>query len=183
MNSILKNISSDFSNAIKVLYKTKGKIIFSGLGKSGHIAKKISSTFSSIGSPSIFIHPTEANHGDLGIIKKSDSTPEWHSNESGAYRANIYIETSNYNSVDLMFTTDEISRKKLLIIDTDKNNVIIWDDRKIQHRTPKNILDENFPRSFIYISLIPTHNYNYNNRNKPFNKFKSNKTVNESYVQ
>ena len=65
-----KNISSDFSNAIKVLYKTKGKIIFSGLGKSGHIAKKISSTFSSIGSSSIFIHPTEANHGDLGIIKK-----------------------------------------------------------------------------------------------------------------
>ena len=117
------------------------------------------------------------------FIKKSDSTPEWHSNESGAYRANIYIETSNYNSVDLMFTTDEISIKKLLIIDTDKNNVIIWDDRKIQHRTPKNILDENFPRSFIYISLIPTHNYNYNNRNKPFNKFKSNKTVNESYVQ
>ncbi len=69
-----KNISIDFSNAIKVLYKTKGKIIFSGLGKSGHIAKKISSTFSSIGSPSIFIHPTEANHGDLGIIKKGDST-------------------------------------------------------------------------------------------------------------
>jgi len=69
-----RSISRDFSKAIEVLYKTKGKIIISGLGKSGHIATKISSTFSSIGSPSVFLHPTEANHGDLGIIKKGDST-------------------------------------------------------------------------------------------------------------
>ena len=74
LDLLKKSISKDFSNAIEVLYKTKGKIIISGLGKSGHIATKISSTFSSIGSPSVFLHPTEANHGDLGMIKKGDST-------------------------------------------------------------------------------------------------------------
>ena len=52
------------------MYKTNGKIVVSGIGKSGHIASKISSTLSSIGSPSFFIHPSEANHGDLGMITK-----------------------------------------------------------------------------------------------------------------
>ena len=74
LDLLKKSISRDFTSAIEVLYKTKGKIIISGLGKSGHIATKISSTFSSIGSPSVFLHPTEANHGDLGMIKKGDST-------------------------------------------------------------------------------------------------------------
>ena len=68
-----KNLSKSFNDAVELLYKTKGKIIISGIGKSGHIASKISSTFSSIGSPSFFIHPSEANHGDLGMITKKDS--------------------------------------------------------------------------------------------------------------
>ena len=55
------------------MYKTKGKIIVSGIGKSGHISSKISSTFSSFGSTSFFIHPSEANHGDIGMITKKDS--------------------------------------------------------------------------------------------------------------
>ena len=67
-----KNLSKSFNDAVELLYKTKGKIIF-GIGKSGHIASKISSTFSSIGSPSFFIHPSEANHGDLGMITKKNS--------------------------------------------------------------------------------------------------------------
>ena len=68
-----KNLSKSFSDTVELLYKTKGKIIVSGIGKSGHIASKISSTLSSIGSPSFFIHPSEANHGDLGMITKDDS--------------------------------------------------------------------------------------------------------------
>ena len=65
-------ISSSFKKAVDLLFKVKGKIIISGIGKSGHIASKISSTLSSIGSPSFFIHPSEANHGDLGMITKND---------------------------------------------------------------------------------------------------------------
>ena len=69
-----KSIDQDsFNSAIDILFKTQGKIIISGIGKSGHIASKISSTLSSVGSSSFFIHPSEANHGDLGMITKKDS--------------------------------------------------------------------------------------------------------------
>ena len=63
---------SEFEMAIDYLYKTSGKIIISGIGKSGHIGSKISSTLSSIGSSSFFLHPSEANHGDLGMVTKKD---------------------------------------------------------------------------------------------------------------
>ena len=72
----LKNLNSSFDNnfynIIKTIYHTKGRVIVTGIGKSGHIANKISATLSSTGSPSHFIHATEASHGDLGAIKKND---------------------------------------------------------------------------------------------------------------
>jgi len=68
-----KKMSETFDKAIKLLYQTNGKIVVSGMGKSGHIASKISSTLSSIGSPSFYLHPSEANHGDLGMITKGDT--------------------------------------------------------------------------------------------------------------
>ena len=67
-----KYISKDFINVIKLLHNIKGKIFLSGIGKSGHIATKIASTLASVGSPSFFIHPSEANHGDLGMLEKKD---------------------------------------------------------------------------------------------------------------
>ena len=71
--NLLKNyISKDFVKVVNLLLKNKGKIIVSGIGKSGHIASKIASTFSSVGSPSFYIHPSEANHGDLGMLEKKD---------------------------------------------------------------------------------------------------------------
>ena len=69
--NLLKNyISKDFVKVVNLLLKNKGKIIVSGIGKSGHIASKIASTLSSVGSPSFYIHPSEANHGDLGMLRK-----------------------------------------------------------------------------------------------------------------
>ncbi len=71
--NLLKNyISEDFVKVVNLLLKNKGKIIVSGIGKSGHIASKIASTLSSVGSPSFYIHPSEANHGDLGMLEKKD---------------------------------------------------------------------------------------------------------------
>ena len=71
--NLLKNyISKDFVKVVNLLLKNKGKIIVSGIGKSGHIASKIASTFSSVGSPSFYIHPSEANHGDLGMLENKD---------------------------------------------------------------------------------------------------------------
>ena len=70
---LLKNyISKDFEKVVNLLFKNKGKIIVSGIGKSGHIASKIASTLSSVGSPSFYIHQSEANHGDLGMLEKKD---------------------------------------------------------------------------------------------------------------
>ncbi len=67
-----RSLDSSFVKAIEILYNCKGKVILTGMGKSGHIARKISSTLSSTGTPSIFLHPSEAIHGDLGMIDKDD---------------------------------------------------------------------------------------------------------------
>jgi arabinose-5-phosphate isomerase len=65
-------IDFNFFNAVDHVFKCKGRVILSGMGKSGHIARKISSTLSSTGTPSFFMHPGEASHGDLGMILKDD---------------------------------------------------------------------------------------------------------------
>ena len=65
-------IDNNFSKIIVKLSKVKGKIIFTGIGKSAHIAQKISSTMSSTGTHSQFYHSTEMSHGDLGPISKND---------------------------------------------------------------------------------------------------------------
>ena len=67
-----RTIDKNFDKAIKTLAKIKGRVIVTGVGKSGHIAKKISATFASTGTPSYFIHAAEASHGDLGMIMEGD---------------------------------------------------------------------------------------------------------------
>ena len=71
--SLSKQIQPDFENLCKEILKIIGKLILMGIGKSGHIAQKISATLSSTGTSSFFIHPTEAAHGDLGMISKQDA--------------------------------------------------------------------------------------------------------------
>ena len=61
-----------FAAACKILLKCKGRIIVIGMGKSGHVARKVAATFSSTGSPAFFIHPAEAGHGDMGTIAAED---------------------------------------------------------------------------------------------------------------
>jgi len=67
-----KLLTDDFSKAIDAIINTKGKFIISGMGKSGIIGKKIAATLASTGTPSFFLHPGEAYHGDLGMIEKDD---------------------------------------------------------------------------------------------------------------
>lgn len=74
-HSILKlknSINENFENAIDILYRCKGRVIVTGMGKSGLIGKKIAATLSSTGTPSYFLHPAESTHGDSGIITKDD---------------------------------------------------------------------------------------------------------------
>ena len=61
-----------FAAAIELIRAAQGRVIVTGMGKSGHVARKIASTFASTGTPALFVHPAEAGHGDLGMITKSD---------------------------------------------------------------------------------------------------------------
>ena len=72
LTKLAANLDSNFSKLCDAILSSKGKIITMGVGKSGHIAQKISATLSSTGSPSYFIHATEALHGDIGVISKND---------------------------------------------------------------------------------------------------------------
>jgi len=73
VKNLSNQIKSDFEDLCSNILNSRGKLILMGVGKSGHIAQKISATLSSTGTASFFIHPTEAAHGDLGMIDKEDS--------------------------------------------------------------------------------------------------------------
>lgn len=66
-------LGSSFVDILEIIMNCKGKIIVTGMGKSGHIARKIAATFSSLGTSSFYLHPAEAMHGDLGMIEKIDA--------------------------------------------------------------------------------------------------------------
>jgi arabinose-5-phosphate isomerase len=72
ISALGKQLDNSFTTLCEKVASCKGKFVIMGVGKSGHIAQKISATLSSTGSPSIFIHPTEAAHGDMGLINKKD---------------------------------------------------------------------------------------------------------------
>jgi len=72
LNSSRRYIGINFKKVLDLMFRCSGKIIVTGIGKSGLIAQKISSTLSSTGTPAIYLHPTEALHGSLGVIHKSD---------------------------------------------------------------------------------------------------------------
>ena len=65
-------LNGDFDRAVDLLLNAKGRVIVSGMGKSGHIARKIAATFASTGTPAHFVHPAEASHGDLGMMAQGD---------------------------------------------------------------------------------------------------------------
>ena len=72
IKSLKYSFNNNFCKAVNLIYNTKGKVIVTGVGKSAHIGNKISATLTSTGTPSYFVHATEASHGDLGSIKKDD---------------------------------------------------------------------------------------------------------------
>ena len=98
---ISAQLDSSFGKACNLLLNCRGRIVVSGIGKSGHIGRKISSTLSSTGSPSFFVHPAEASHGDLGMIAKEDVV--------------IAISYSG-ESAELNLITPALKRQNVLIV-------------------------------------------------------------------
>jgi arabinose-5-phosphate isomerase len=68
----VEKLGPSFAEATTALFNCKGKVIVTGIGKSGHIGRKISSTLSSTGTPSVFLHPAESTHGDMGVLAEGD---------------------------------------------------------------------------------------------------------------
>ncbi len=68
-----KVLGSSFTQAVDILYDAKGRIVCVGIGKSGHVGRKIAATFASTGAPAFFVHANEASHGDLGMIVEGDA--------------------------------------------------------------------------------------------------------------
>lgn len=72
LHSMSEMLDENFQRAIEILFNCKGKVVVTGMGKSGLIGQKIASTFASTGTPSFFLHPAEGSHGDLGMVEKRD---------------------------------------------------------------------------------------------------------------
>jgi len=70
--SLVPRLDQNFLKAVELVLACEGRVVVSGMGKSGHIARKIASTMASTGTPAFFVHPAEASHGDLGMITRSD---------------------------------------------------------------------------------------------------------------
>ncbi|MFC5738947.1 KpsF/GutQ family sugar-phosphate isomerase [Sinirhodobacter huangdaonensis] len=72
LTALAAGLDESFARAVETILKAKGRVIVSGMGKSGHIARKIAATFASTGTPAQFVHPAEASHGDLGMVTRDD---------------------------------------------------------------------------------------------------------------
>ncbi len=72
LKDLRESIGEEFKKACNLIFKTRGRVIVSGIGKSGIVGKKIAATLTSLGTPSLFLHPTESLHGDLGIVSRED---------------------------------------------------------------------------------------------------------------
>ncbi len=70
--SVMERLDNTFSEAVKIIYRCPGRVVLTGMGKSGLICKKIASTLSSTGTPALFVHPADSLHGDLGMLQRSD---------------------------------------------------------------------------------------------------------------
>ncbi|MEL0436937.1 KpsF/GutQ family sugar-phosphate isomerase [Phycobacter sp. K97] len=72
LDALAESFDTRFADAVRLILEAKGRVIVSGIGKSGHIGRKIAATLASTGTPAHFVHPAEASHGDLGMLSKGD---------------------------------------------------------------------------------------------------------------
>ncbi len=96
-----KSINQNFAKAVEVLSRVRGRVIVTGVGKSGHIASKISSTMSSTGTPSQYCSPTDMSHGDLGVISKKDALIII-SNSGNSYELDNLIKFAKKYSISII---------------------------------------------------------------------------------
>ena len=118
LKDLSKILNNNFYKAVSLINKTKGRVIVTGVGKSAHIGNKIAATLTSTGTPSFFIHATEASHGDLGGIKKNDciiaisnsgETSELNNIINFSKRFNIPLVSISSNSKSSLYKNSTVS--------------------------------------------------------------------------
>ncbi|MFT6093045.1 MAG: arabinose-5-phosphate isomerase [Pseudohongiellaceae bacterium] len=109
-------IGSTFESACQIMLNTKGRVIVTGMGKSGHIGNKIAATFASTGTPSYFVHPAEASHGDIGMITSDDVVLAL-SNSGNTSEITILLPVLKRKGVKLITLTGNASSELALAAD------------------------------------------------------------------
>ena len=91
--SLIDKLDNNFESAVDLILHANGRVILTGMGKSGHIAKKVSATMASTGTPSFFLHPAEGIHGDLGMVTAEDVVVAYsNSGETGEIKHSAFAE-------------------------------------------------------------------------------------------
>jgi arabinose-5-phosphate isomerase len=109
LEQLRRGIGPSFTQAIDLLFGLSGRVIVTGVGKSGHIGRKIASTFASTGTAAQFVHPSEASHGDLGMISQGDVVIALSNSGEAAELADIIAYTSRFGITLIAITAVETS--------------------------------------------------------------------------
>ncbi len=130
---VLKNrIDEKFSLAVDILLKSKGKVVVTGMGKSGIIGQKFSATLNSTGTSSLFLHPAESSHGDLGVVSSEDVVVAI-SYSGSSNELNSIIEYTKRNGIKLIGITGNLSSKLF------KNSDVVIDISVEKEACPLNL--------------------------------------------
>src|SRR5471030_3415427 len=115
--ALRNGLGASFAATIELIRAAQGRVIVTGMGKSGHVGHKIASTFASTGTPALFVHPAEASHGDLGMITKADvilalswsgETAELKNLTDYSQRHNIGLIAMTANAESMLATTADV---------------------------------------------------------------------------
>ena len=121
INDLAKSLNDDFFKAVRSIVSLKGKLIISGVGKSGNIASKIAASFTSTGIPSIFLNPVDASHGDMGIVRSEDILIVL-SNSGETHELNDLLDFAKRQSVKIISISS--NNKSLLAKNSDINLIL-----------------------------------------------------------
>ena len=121
INDLAKSLNDEFFKAVKSIESLKGKLIISGVGKSGNIASKIAASFTSTGIPSVFLNPVDASHGDMGIVRTDDILIVL-SNSGESHELSDLIDFAKRQSVKIISICS--NKKSLLAKNSDINLIL-----------------------------------------------------------
>ena len=121
INDLAKSLNDDFFKAVKSIEGLKGKLIISGVGKSGNIASKIAASFTSTGIPSVFLNPVDASHGDMGIVRAEDILIVL-SNSGESHELGDLLDFAKRHSVKIISICS--NKKSLLAKNSDINLIL-----------------------------------------------------------